>query len=330
MNFDQYNQIRHKIKGPIFSVITPFKKNGDVDYIVLKKYLFHLYNRGARVFYIMFYNSRLGLLSKKEVIDLHKFISNIVKKKFKNCILIGATPYHSNYNEILSYLKLFKKIDIDLASLIFGEKYYSDDQIYNYFKKISNKSKIGLLLHQQPIENGIKSNPNTIKYSIKLLRKISLLKNFIALKEDTKINNYTKKIIKNTKKNFNIITSGGGKKQWMLFSRDGCPAWLSGISCIDPKVGIIFYKLYNQKKYKECKKLIKFIEDPFFKTKDKYGWHLTIKGSLEILNLMKRYERLPMAELNSIQMKDIRKMVKLLISNSNKYFKNYDFFNFNN
>ena len=62
------------------------------------------------MFYIMFYNSRLGLLSKKEVIDLHKFISSIVKKKFKNCILIGATPYHSNYNEILSYLKLFKKL----------------------------------------------------------------------------------------------------------------------------------------------------------------------------------------------------------------------------
>ena len=40
MNFDQYNQIRHKIKGPIFSVITPFKKNGDVDYIVLKNTYF--------------------------------------------------------------------------------------------------------------------------------------------------------------------------------------------------------------------------------------------------------------------------------------------------
>ena len=34
MNFDQYNQTRHKIKCPIFSVIPPFKKNGDVDYIV--------------------------------------------------------------------------------------------------------------------------------------------------------------------------------------------------------------------------------------------------------------------------------------------------------
>ena len=67
--------IKNKIVGPIFSVITPFKKDESIDYNSLKSYLKFLYNRGARVFYVMFYNSRLGLLKEKEIIELNIFIA---------------------------------------------------------------------------------------------------------------------------------------------------------------------------------------------------------------------------------------------------------------
>ena len=44
--------LKRLIKGPVFSIHTPFKKNGEIDYISLKKYLEFLYKRGARVFYV--------------------------------------------------------------------------------------------------------------------------------------------------------------------------------------------------------------------------------------------------------------------------------------
>jgi len=215
------NSIKNKIKGPIFSVITPFKKNGEIDYIALKIYLKFLHNRGARVFYVMFYNSRLGLLSDNEIVKLNIFVATYLKNTFKNVIVIGAEPYHCSTKQSVKYAILFNQKKIDVISLIFGEKFYNNDQIINHFKTISKKTKIKFILHQQLLENGISSNPPLVPYDIKILEKLSKINNFVAMKEDTKIDIFTKKIIINLGKDINIITSGGGKKQWLKFSKYG-------------------------------------------------------------------------------------------------------------
>lgn len=322
------NSIKNKIIGPIFSVITPFKMNGDIDFIAIKNYLKFLYKRGARVFYVMFYNSRLGLLSEKEIIKLNIFIANYLKNNFKNTIIIGAEPYHCSTRQSIRYANLFSKNKIDVLSLIFGEKFYNNNQIVSHFESINKNTKIKLLLHQQLLENGISSSPLAIPYDIKALKKISKLKNFIAMKEDAKIDNLTKKILVNLKKDINIVTSGGGKKQWLKFAKHGCQGWLSGISNLDPKIAIKFHDFYKQKKKNECKKIIKYLEEPFFKLKDKFGWHLTIKASLEVLGLMRRYERKPMVPLENKKMSDIKKMITKIKKNSKKHFKEFDFFEF--
>jgi hypothetical protein len=36
---EKIKNLKKKIKGPVFSIHTPFKKNGDVDYLSLKNYL---------------------------------------------------------------------------------------------------------------------------------------------------------------------------------------------------------------------------------------------------------------------------------------------------
>ena len=325
---NKINSIKNKIIGPIFSVITPFKKDERIDYNSLKRYLKFLYSRGARVFYLMFYNSRFGLLNNKEIIELNIFVANYIKKNFKNTIVIGAEPYHCSTSGTIKYAKIFKKNKIDVVSLIFGEKYYSDNQIIKHFNKISKNTNISLLLHQQLLENGISNSPPLLPYSINSLKKISRMKNFIAMKEDAKIDNFTKKILINTRKNINMITSGGGKEQWLKFAKYGCHAWLSGISNLDPKIAIKFHQYYKSKNLKQCKKIIKYLEKPFFKIKNKIGWHLTIKASLEQLGLMKKYERMPMTPVDNNEMKKIKKMILELKKNAKKYFKGENFFNF--
>ena len=326
---NKINSIKNKIIGPIFPVITPFKKDERIDYNSLNRYLKFLYNRGARVFYLMFYNSRFGLLSNEEIMKLNISAANYIKKNFKNTIVIGAEPYHCSTSASISYAKIFKKNKIDVVSLIFGEKYYNDDQIIKHFNKISKSTNIGLLLHQQLLENGISNTPPLLPYSINCLKKISKMKNFIAMKEDAKIDVYTKKILINTKKNINMITSGGGKEQWLKFARYGCQAWLSGISNLDPKIAIRFYQYYKSNNLYQCKKIIKYLEKPFFEIKNKIGWHLTIKASLEQLGLMKKYERMPMTSVKNNEMKKIKKMILKLKKNAKTHFKNEKFFNYN-
>ena len=242
---NQSLKLKQKLKGPIFSIITPFDKKGKIDYYALKNYLHYLYSKGAQNFYVMVYNSRLSLLTEKEIKEINLFCIKIVKKLNKENLIICAEPYHCSTDESIKYVNYYKKKGADIVSLIFGEKYYSDNQLYEHFRKIHNETNCYLLLHQQIIENGISNKPNFVYYSLNVLVKISKLVRFIAMKEDAKNEKYTKLICEKISNRMVIITSGGGKRQWLKAAKFGCTSWLSGISNLNPKIAIDFYKYYK-------------------------------------------------------------------------------------
>lgn len=310
--------IKIKLHGPIFSIITPFKKNEEIDYSNLRNYIRYLYKRGAKVFYVMVYNSRLGLLSEDEIIKLNVFCIKEVKKLSKNNIIICAEPYHSSTIQTLKYCNYFKKRGADIVSIIFGEKFYNNDQVYNHFKTIHNKTKCFLLLHQQVLENGISNNPPYLFYNIELLKKILSLPRIIAMKEDSKNNILTKKICKKFSKKTVIITSGGGKRQWLYASKYGCQSWLSGVSNLDPKIAYDFYNAHKIGNKNLIKLIIDLIEKPFFRIKKRYGWHLTIKSFLEVNNNFPRFERKPLLELNNDDHNKIKKIFSEIRKKSKK------------
>ena len=78
-----YQEIKNKLHGPVFPIVTPFTKTGGLDFDSLKGYLDYLYEGGARNFYVMAYNSRFGVLvqtlsaffTKKKFILMIKFIN---------------------------------------------------------------------------------------------------------------------------------------------------------------------------------------------------------------------------------------------------------------
>ena len=256
----------------------------------------------------MVYNSRFTLLDEKEILKINLFCIKEVKRLSNQNIIICAEPYHCSTQKTVKYVNYFKKNGADVVSLIFGEKYYSDDQLYDHFKKVHDKTNSLLLLHQQILENGISNNPPFIYYSLKVLKKISKLNKFIAMKEDAKNDIYTRQICEEISKKMTIITSGGGKKQWLKAAKYGCPSWLSGVSNLNPKIAIDFYNYYKLNDKKKMNSIIKNIEEPFFKIKNKYGWHLTIKAFLELNKNFKRYERSPLKEINKYEMEKFKKV----------------------
>ena len=319
--------IKNKLHGPIFSIITPFnKKNEKINFSALKKYIQYLYFRGARNFYLMVYNSRFGLLDESEIIKLNLFCIKIVKNLDKNNIIICAEPYHCSTKKSIDLINTFYEKGADIVSVIFGEKYYSNKQVFYHFKQIHDNTKSYLMLHQQLLENGVSSTPPVRFYPLDLLVKICSLKRFVAMKEDSKNDHYTKQICQKLKKKIIIITSGRGKKQWMKAYKYGCQSWLSGVSNLDPKLAINFYKNFKSKNINYIKNHFKYIEDPFFKIKNKFGWHLTIKGFLEYFGHFKRFERSPLKELDKNQFDFLKLQARKILKNSvkingEKYFK---------
>lgn len=304
--------LRDRIRGPVYSIITPFREEDDaIDYPTLERYINFLYKGGARIFYVMGYNSRFSELSWDEIKQMNQFVTEVAKRLDPNNIVIVADPLHCPTQVTVEFVQHAQKIGADLISLICREKYYFDDQIYNHFRMAADSAEIGVLIHEMPFLSGLGGPP--VNYPISLLDRIADIPNVIAIKEDAKDDEYSREVINKIKDRVTIVISGGGLRQWLRFAEAGCQAWLDGISVFEPRLEMNFWRYYQEGKVEKYQEIIDRVEVPFFERGVKrFGWHLTIKAALESLGLMSRHERMPLQELSDGEFQIIKELMQEL------------------
>lgn len=294
----KFTELKNKIKGPVFSIITPFnEKDESIDFESLGKYVELIYNSGGRIFYVMGYNSRFSELSWDEIKELNTFVTKKVKNLDQENIMIVADPLHCSTKVSIEFANHAKEIGADVISIICREKYYSEEQVFLHFKMIADAADIGILVHEMPFLSGYGGPP--VHWSIPLVDRIASIEQVVAVKEDAKDDELSAKIINQIKDKAAIVISGGGKRQWLRFADIGCQSWLNGIGVFDPRLAIKFWGDYQNGNEKGYMDIINKIEVPFFEQGvKKFGWHLTIKAALEALDIMPRYERMPLLALS--------------------------------
>ena len=312
-------EIIDKLKGPVFSIITPFCGDESVDYKCLADYVKFLYDQGAKIFYVMGYNSRFSLLSEDEIMKINEVVSTTVKSFNDSCgVTIVADPLHCSTQTSIKFAKHAKKIGADLISLIFREKVYFEDQVYAHYKRVSDNSPVGILIHQMPLNNGIPGKPPLIRWSESLTDRIANLPNVVAIKEDTKDDEYTKTMIEVLANRVAIITSGKGMKQW-LNCEGRAHGWLSGIGAFSPRAEIQFFDSFNEGDISNCQKILDDIEFPFNEVIYKYGWHLGIKSAMMCAGIMSRFERMPLLQLPNSEHAKIVELMRPILDKASKY-----------
>ena len=112
-------ELKNKIKGPIYSIITPFLENESVDYKGLSKYIEYLYNGGARIFYAMAFNTRYLLMNNREIMDINQFIIKKVKSLDQNNIVIVGDPLNCSTRTSIEFAKHARDNGADIISLIY-------------------------------------------------------------------------------------------------------------------------------------------------------------------------------------------------------------------
>ena len=302
-------KIQNIIKGPVFSILTPFNpKNEEIDFEALENYIEKIFDAGGRVFYVMAYNSRYSQLTFEEIKSLNYFVSKKVKELSSDNVVIVADPPHCATKHSIEFAQHAESCGADLISLIVRERYYFEEQIYQHFKSINDASDIGILIHEMPFLNGL-GGP-IVNWPLSLLDRIADLENVIAIKEDAKNDQYSNDVIKLLKDRLSIIISGGGKSQWLRFADQGCQSWLNGIGVFEPKLATRFWNAWKEGDQSVIDKVINDIEAPFFEYGvKKYGWHLSIKVALEHFGVMSQHDRMPLMPLPPDKSSDFKKIL---------------------
>lgn len=185
------------LTGTGVAIVTPFKKNGTIDFSALKKLVNHLINGKVEYLVVLGTTGESVTLSKQEKQEVIDCVVKETKSRVPLVLGIGG-------NNTAEVVEQIKKADAKSFSAILSvSPYYnkpSQEGIYQHYKAIAKASKLPIILYNVP---GRTSSNITAETTVRLAKDF---KNIIAVKEASGNLAQCMQIINNRPKNFLVIS----------------------------------------------------------------------------------------------------------------------------
>ncbi len=296
-----------EVKGPVFPIPTPFKENGDVDYDGLRRYVGFLLEQGAKTIMVTVGTSRFNILAVEEMQEVNRVVAKSVGN---SGIVIVTTPTTGSTFQAKEFARHAAADGADGILLVFPERYYSDEQVLQYFEDVASSCPIGILVHLAPIPAGRAGLGPKIQYPPNLLWQIFEIENVVGIKEESLDPGLSYQYSRSCAGLGVVIGGAGGMRDFLTKYQWGQQSYLVGIGNLVPVLEIEFYQAIVRGDYEAARRIIFEFEEPFFSIAVKVGWHLALKEAMAFLGLIGRWEREPLPQLSEQNVENIIQLLK--------------------
>ena len=187
----------HKFSGTGVAVVTPFKKNGAIDFKSLEKLIEHLIFNNIDYLVVLGTTAEGATQTKEEKEEVVKFFKATVKGRIPLVLGIGG-------NNTAEVVKTIKTTDFDsISGILSVTPYYNKPNqkgLYEHYKEISIASPLDIILYNVPGRTGANLSAET---TLQLAREF---KNIVAIKEASGNFDQISHICKNKPKGFAVIS----------------------------------------------------------------------------------------------------------------------------
>jgi len=289
----------NKFKGTGVAIVTPFGKDGNVDFKSLQKLVNHIIKGGVEYVVVMGTTGESVTLTKEEKQSVVQHVIETVDGRVPIVLGLGG----NNTQEILSSLKKenFEHID----ALLSVSPYYNKPNqrgIYQHYKAIAEASSLPIILYNVPGRTGSNIAADT---TLKLAEEF---KNIIAIKEASGNMEQCMKIIKNKPKDFLVIS--GDDALTLPIIACGGDGVISVIANAFPRDFSEMVREILAGNVKEAQKLhykLTDIIEQIFADGNPAG----IKAALEIMNICSSNLRLPLVRVNKATQNALTEMITM-------------------
>ena len=163
-----------KFNGTGVALVTPFKKEGEVDYIALEKLVEFQIQNGVNYLVVQGTTGESVTLTDQEKISVLEFVIEINKERLPIVLGIGG----NNTNLVIEQINQFSNYKID--GILSVSPYYnkpSQEGIYAHYKALSKASSLPIILYNVPGRTSSNISPDT---TLKLANECE---NIVAIKE---------------------------------------------------------------------------------------------------------------------------------------------------
>lgn len=235
---------RNIFKGLGVALITPFTKNGEVDYSSLKRLVEYQIQNGADFLCILATTSEAPCLSNEEKQKIEDLIVDINSKRVP--ILMGCGG--NNTKAVVEDLQTLDLTGID--GVLSVCPYYnkpSQEGLYRHFMTISEASPLPVVLYNVPGRTGVNLKPETT------VRLANDSKNIVAIKEASGSLEQVDEIIKNKPADFDVLSGDDALTFSMVAS--GAAGAISVIGNALPKEFSRMIRLEFKGEYEPARKI---------------------------------------------------------------------------
>lgn len=235
---------RNIFKGLGVALITPFTKNGEVDYSSLKRLVEYQIQNGADFLCILATTSEAPCLSKEEKQKIKDLIVEINSKRIP--LLMGCGG--NNTKAVIEELQTLDLTGID--GVLSVCPYYnkpSQEGLYRHFMAISEASPLPVVLYNVPGRTGVNLKPET---TVRLANDST---NIVAIKEASGSLEQVDEIIKNKPADFDVLSGDDALTYSMVAS--GAAGAISVIGNALPKEFSRMIRLEFKGEYEPARKI---------------------------------------------------------------------------
>lgn len=184
-------------RGLGIALITPFKKDGSVDYKTLKSLVDYQIGNGADFIVILATTGETPCLEKEEKDEITKTVIDVVKGRVPILKYCGG-------NNTAAVVREIKESDWSgIDGILSICPYYnkpSQEGLYEHFKAIANVSKLPIVLYNVPGRTGVNMTAET---TVRIANSFS---NVVAIKEASGSLEQVDEIIKYKPDNFEVLS----------------------------------------------------------------------------------------------------------------------------
>lgn len=293
------------IQGTGVALVTPFYKQGNIDFTSYGKLIEHVIEGGVDYLVCMGTTSEYPTLTHQEILASLDFVTDLTANRVPIVLGIGG-------NDTRSLVDNIKKTDFTSVSAILSVcPYYNKPTqkgIYAHYKAVAEASPVPVILYNVPGRTGVNMLAET---TLQLANDFS---NIIGIKEASGNMMQCMDILANKPQNFTVV-SGEDALVMPLMSL-GMQGVISVTANALPKQMSEMVNLCLKSNFKKAKIIHEEIL-PFSKAIFEEGNPVGVKAALEILGICQNNVRLPLVKSSKQLYAKIQTILSNIQSNNN-------------
>ncbi len=275
----------NKFRGTGVAMVTPFHKQGTIDFTALERLIEHLIEGGVNYLVVQGTTAETATLTREEMNALADFVVEINNKRVPLVLGLGG----NNTQEVINKIRMNSLEGYD--AILSVTPYYNKPQqrgLYLHYKNIATVSPIPIILYNVPSRTSVNMKP---EITLQLANEFD---NIIGIKEASGSIEQIMDIIRNKPKDF-LVISGDDLLTLPLLGM-GADGVISVVANAYPKLFSEMVSLGLKAEMKKAREIHYKLTD-FTRSVFADGNPSGIKAALEIKEIIANNLRLPLVKI---------------------------------